>query len=338
MDIVQVDPRDSAAVQTLHRIYTEVGYADNPETFVAAPAEEIQEVLRAPTARFSFTAFLGFDDGAPVASGWSAFDIKDNPALAYLTPRVLPAHRRRGHGTQILEAMESHAAVHGRTLFQTFGVWVSAAGADGATAAPVRFAASRGWEHANTDARQRLELPAGRAAQDALLAQRAGRRKGYSTRAWAGPVPEELLADWAVLHAAVSADAPHGSLDAPAEAVDADAIRDDERILAQTGQLKVNAAAISAQGEVVAYASLRTRIGAAEPAFAQGTIVRRDHRGRGLGALVKVQALRLLEQTRPDIPAVITENALQNEPMLAINRALGWVPVLYSGDFQKRAG
>jgi len=336
MRIVTIDPVDAGAVAAWHRIYLEVGFTDNPDGFVPSPPEEVQEVLRVPTARFAFTAFLGFVDGEPVASGWSAFGLKDAPHLAYLTPRVLPARRRRGYGTQMLHRMEHHAAEHRRTLFQAAAVWAPAHGPDGATSAPVRFAAGHGWELGLTNLRLRLDLPTDQGRLDELIAQRASKRDGYRIRTWVGPVPNDLLPGWAILHAAVSADAPHGALEHQMESADPDAIRDDERILTNTGRTTINAAAISPGGDIVAYSSILTRLDHPDPGFQQGTIVRTDHRGRGLGALAKVQALRLLERTRPDIPAVITENALDNEHMVALNQSLGGLPVLYSGDFQKR--
>ncbi len=320
----------------LHRIYVTVGRADNPETFVAAPPEEIRECLRAPTARFAFTAFLGIEDGEAVASGWCALALANAPQLAYTTPRVLPDLRRRGHGSSVLAAMERHARAHGRALLQSTAVWSADHGHDGSGSAPVGFALAHGFELAQVGVRLRLDLPADRGRLDALLRERAARRVGYTTRAWVGPVPEELLPGWALLHAALSADEPHGDLERPAEPADPDAIRDDERILEQSGRVKVNAAAFSPAGEIVAFSSILTRIGVADQAFQQGTVVDRRHRGRGLGALAKVQALRLLERTRPDITTVVTENAQENSYILDLNRAVGCVPVLYSGDFQKR--
>jgi len=336
VQIVVADPSDGAAVAALHRIYVTVGQADNPQSFVASPAAELREVLATPTARFDFTAYLGYEDGEPVASGWAALGRNDASHLAYLTPRVLPAHRRRGHGSRVLAAMERHAADHGRTLLLAMAVWAAEHGPDGSGSAPVGFATARGYQLAHTGVRLRLELPTDRSRLDALLAQRAARREGYTTRAWVGPVPEELLGGWAVLHAALSQDEPHGGLERPAETPDPDVIRDDERILAESGQVKLNAAALSPVGEIVAFSSIRTRIDSPDAAFQQGTVVHRNHRGRGLGALAKVQALRLLERTRSDITAMVTENAQDNGYILALNRAVGCVPVLYSGDFQRR--
>ena len=61
-------------------------------------------------------------------------------------------------------------------------------------------------------------------------------------------------------------------------------------------------------------------------AFQGDTGVRPDHRGHGLGAWMKaVNHLRLADE-RPDVEWVQTWNAASNEPMLRINRALGFAP------------
>lgn len=60
--------------------------------------------------------------------------------------------------------------------------------------------------------------------------------------------------------------------------------------------------------------------------FQGDTGVAPDHRGHGLGAWMKaVNHLRLRDE-RPEVETVQTWNAAANEPMLRINRALGFAP------------
>ena len=51
---------------------------------------------------------------------------------------------------------------------------------------------------------------------------------------------------------------------------------------------------------------------------------------------VKVANLRRLQQTQPQISTVVTYNADVNAPMVAINDALGFRPVAYMGELQKK--
>ena len=82
-----------------------------------------------------------------------------------------------------------------------------------------------------------------------------------------------------------------------------------------------------ATGELVGISELYLPAKRPWMAFQGDTGVRPDHRGHGLGAWMKaVNHLRLAHE-RPDVEWVQTWNAASNEPMLRINRALGFAPV-----------
>ena len=82
-----------------------------------------------------------------------------------------------------------------------------------------------------------------------------------------------------------------------------------------------------ASGEMVGLTELYLPASRPWMAFQGDTGVRPDHRGHGLGAWMKaINHLRLADE-RPDVEWVQTWNADSNEPMLRINRALGFAPV-----------
>jgi GNAT superfamily N-acetyltransferase len=60
-----------------------------------------------------------------------------------------------------------------------------------------------------------------------------------------------------------------------------------------------------------------------------GTAVDPTHRNKGLGRWLKAAMLQRLLDERPEVANVDTWNAGSNEPMLAINVALGFRPVKY---------
>ena len=75
-----------------------------------------------------------------------------------------------------------------------------------------------------------------------------------------------------------------------------------------------------------------------ERGYQWGTLVRPDHRGHRLGLAVKVANVRLLQETHPRITTVVTFNADVNAPMVAVNERLGFVPVQWMGELQKKLG
>ncbi len=96
------------------------------------------------------TPFLGLVEGQPVAVGRFAISEWDNRHLAWLGVQVHPDHRRRGYGSQVLDALVAETKAHGRT----------SVGIDGWESEGVRaFAARHGLEE-KSRAIQRRQLVA----------------------------------------------------------------------------------------------------------------------------------------------------------------------------------
>jgi GNAT superfamily N-acetyltransferase len=336
MDIRRVDPGDRSAVQAFHEIYRAVGVSDAPETFVTSPIEEIVTVLAEPTARFEFSAFLGYSDDGPVASGWAAGCLVENADHMFVLPRVLPTERRHGYGSEMLGRLEVHAQADGRKVLDVQSRWGTEFGPTGENAPTVHFAARHGFKIGLAEVIRRLDLPLGAEHSAQVSAMVSSRAATYTVQSWIGPVPEEFLDGWAEMEAAVSRDAPTGELDFDAQAPSPEAVRDDERVLEASGQTSVHAVALDEAGEIVAYTEMVIMINAAQPARQGGTLVRASHRGNRLGLAVKSAAIDLLERERPDIPATLTQNAVVNKHMIAINDQLGYRAIEYIGHLQKR--
>lgn len=63
-----------------------------------------------------------------------------------------------------------------------------------------------------------------------------------------------------------------------------------------------------------------------------------EHRGHRLGMLVKVANLRQVVAREPQRTRVMTWNAEENRPMLAVNEAIGFRAVGYEAGWQRVAG
>ncbi|ROR97172.1 acetyltransferase (GNAT) family protein [Salana multivorans] len=92
-------------------------------------------------------------------------------------------------------------------------------------------------------------------------------------------------------------------------------------------------------GELVAYTELQIpAFPEIEFGFQRDTLVLREHRGHRLGMLAKAANLELLVRERPCVRRIHTQNASENEHMLAINVALGFRTVAVQAGWQKGLG
>ncbi|MGJ7440131.1 N-acetyltransferase family protein [Aquipuribacter sp. MA13-6] len=284
-------------------------------------------------------------DGTVVAFAKAFMPDRDNTHVVELEIGVAAGHRGRGHGRALLQVVSDHARSEGRdTLLSGTGyrpdpdaAWALhelAVADESLTRRPtpgavlgVSFARASGADLVQTELRSQVRLPVPAqvlARQDAEVAAHAD---GCTTRTWTGACPDDLLADRAALAARMDTDPPLGDMDWRPGVWDADRMRDTYADWARRGLLVVGAGAVSPEGRLVAFSEMGQD--RRHPAMASqfDTIVDPDHRGRRLGMLVKQAALRALGEAAPQVERVQTWNALENGPMLRVNRAMGFVPV-----------
>jgi GNAT superfamily N-acetyltransferase len=228
------------------------------------------------------------------------------PSLAYAQLKVLPAARRRGTGTALLDALRAGAVAEGSASFF----------AHHATLAGAAFALHAGAVDDQRDVRSVLQLHAAR------LDPRP--TPGYELRSWVGAAPDDLVASYAEAHDSMNdAPSPEGLRDRPWTV---ERIRDLEAAVARRNREHRVTVAV-AGGAVAAFTELRVSAPPAADATTEDTATVAKHRGRGLARAVKCEALRLLRRDRPDVERVLTLNAEGNAAMLAVNRAVGFEPV-----------
>jgi RimJ/RimL family protein N-acetyltransferase len=236
----------------------------------------------------------------------------------------------------MLAYVEDEARARGRSRLLADVVWPYTAGVAGEGSTDLAWARRQGYEIGLVDVQRRLTLPVAEELLDRLAAGAAAHHEGYELRSFTGPIPDELAEAWVGLDATLMTEAPMGEIEREAEAADVDALRAREAVVAAQGRQKVNAAALAPDGDLVAITDLTVTEHESERAYQWGTLVRPDHRGHRLGLAVKVANLRLLQQTHPQITTVVTYNADVNAPMVAINEQVGFRPVSYLGELQKK--
>jgi GNAT superfamily N-acetyltransferase len=334
--VERVDPHDAAAFDTFYDTYVAAERAAGPE--VASPwmREEYRLLVQASATRHWIGAFAGRIDGEVVAAGLLRLPLLDNLSSADAMVHVHPDHRRRGHGSALLAALEREARGRGRTLLNAEAAWSYDAGPAGRGEPGPEFARRAGFTLGLPDVKRRCALPVPEALLDELAAEAAPYHAAYELRSWVGRVPDDLVEGWARLTSTLMTEAPTGEVEREAEAIDPGTVREAEAIQARQGRTKYNTVALDGEGDLVAYTDLATTVHEPGRAYQWGTLVRRDARGHRLGMAVKVANHRLLQQERPDITAVTTYNAEVNSHMIAVNERLGFVPVARLGEFQKR--
>jgi GNAT superfamily N-acetyltransferase len=340
--IVEVDPSDPADFAPFYEVYASASRHGPQGAYATVwQHDEIQISMSDPderTFRIGWTGWVG-DPGSgqrAVATGWMQGSTVDNTDMADVLVCCAPADRGHGYAAAMLAHVEEQARARGRTRLVGEVIWPYEDGADGAGSAERAWATRQGFVLGLVDVQRRLALPVPTELLDALAAEAASHHQGYELRSFTGPVPDDLAQSWVTLDASLMTEAPMGDIERQPGTADVDALRAQEAMIAKQGRVKINTVALTASGEVVAYTDIAVSVHESERGYQWGTLVRKDHRGHRLGLAVKLANLRLLQDTHPRVTTVVTYNADVNAPMVAVNELLGFRPVQWMGELQKR--
>lgn len=299
--------------------------------------QELLAVLRNPSSKRDEHFWAAYDGERLVGTAWLAVPLLDNLDGATIDVHVHPDLRRRGTGTLLLQQAESLARAAGRTLIDAEVQFAHGDPADGAGTPGREFLAAHGYAFGIANVQRSAPLPMPGEVLDALAAEAAPHHAAYRLESWAGPVPDELVEGWLAVASVLGTEAPTGDMEREPETVDVAAHRDDEALVAAQGRTCWRTAALTADGEVVAYTEIVVPDHDPRFVYQWGTLVRTDHRGHRLGVAVKVANHRALQEGA-DLGSrrVVTWNAEDNAPMIAINELMGFVPSARMAEMQKR--
>ena len=231
---------------------------------------------------------------------------------------VLPEYRRRGLGRELFRRVVTAAREHGRTLLIGF----SSSRVPAAGAALEAVGAKPGLPML-TSQLDLVEL------DDALLStwiQRAGERAADFDLGFWSAYPEEHLEAFAHLVQVMNT-APRGELDIEDHRVTPQELRQTEAWLRKAGMQRVTAYVTQrSTGRFAGFTELAWRENIPTIVHQWGTGVLPEFRAHGLGRWLKAAMLKRLKEVNPHARFVRTGNANVNEPMLNINRALGFRP------------
>ena len=267
------------------------------------------------------------DRGRPLGWAWLLMGFTEsNRHLAEWEVAVRQDSRRRGLGLQLLEPVVAAAETEGRTLMES--------GAPTGTPG-TQFLQALGAECKIVERKSRMVLAdVDRAMLEGWVVRAAERAAGYSLLSWDGPVPEQYLERFVKLTMVMNT-APRDDLEMEDWVHTPERQRENEERFAAKGETWWTLVARhDATDQLAGYTEFVFPRQHPEAAWQEATAVDPVHRNRGLGRWLKaVNCLRLLDE-RPEVRYVDTWNAFSNEPMLAINIAMGFEVVKSYSEYQ----
>jgi GNAT superfamily N-acetyltransferase len=334
VQIQEVGPTGAARIADLAALAALTRAADAPggqpiiESSYAA-------TIRHPVTGYETRNYAATADGALV--GYLRTEVKDtDPRRVTGQLLVHPAHRRRGHGTALLDFALDRCRAEGRDTLALSTI-TAVEGGPARDDAGARFLERHGFAVALNLIRRRVPV-APAESEPGLWDEALAASADYELRGWTGPVPDELLIPMCRMDSMVLREVPMGGLGMAPEQVDTARLRAKEAATAAHRKTGINTVAVhKGTGDVAAH----TRVDVYDdPAAAHGhvliTIVDPAHRGHRLGLLVKLANLRQLREEFPQVAELWTANADVNAPMIAINERLGYRPVEHTPIYQRR--
>jgi GNAT superfamily N-acetyltransferase len=293
---------------------------------------------RSRSKRFEMLAARDEPGGPILGVGLMELPLRDNRSSAEVTVAVDPAHRRRGVGTAIVEALSERGRAEGRLVLNLIDDVPIDRAADRAA---LTFAPKVGFEAKLAGNTRHLAVPVDADLMEDLRAEvsQAPDADAYRVLTFEAPWPAEYIEDQCALFQCMSTDEPHGDDGHEEEVWDAGRVRENDDLRAARGcRFLVAVAQHVASGRLVACTELSISVGSPGQAWQMLTVVEPEHRGHRLGLAVKLANLDFLATSAPEVRLIVTGNASVNAPMIAVNDMMGF-EVAGAGHFwQKRLG
>jgi GNAT superfamily N-acetyltransferase len=324
VEVRLVDPTDERVLAEWHAVFDAVNHEMWPQR-ASFSRRDIRAFATMPGPSRRFELLAAAEPGGSITGvGMMEIPLRDNRHSAEVTVAVHPRHRRLGVGTRIVEAMGERVVADGRS---TLNCLVDLPVARASTDAAAAFARSVGFVPTLPGNSRELVVPVERARLDALrrVVAEAPGAAAYRTLTFRSPWPEGTVEDQCELLRRMSTDEPPGDEHKEEEVWDAARLAEYDDVLQARGCSKLAAVAQHVEsGHLVAFTELLLSPHAPTQSWQLATIVHPEHRGHRLGLAVKIANLDFLAAVAPSVRLIVTGNAQENAPMIAVNDMLGF--------------
>ena len=317
--IERIDIDDEETFAAFHDVYSRAHDRDIDPPYTALE----KRVGMRPDEYVDKVMLLARDeDGAAVAGGMAELPLRDNTGFVYIYVFTAPEHRRHGHGTAVVEALEETGRDADRSI-----LWVTAAWElDAVDPASQAFAEAVGFSLDMMDAMRELALPVTLPALEVAA--------GYTIHTWRDGCPDRWIEGYTDLRQLINEEAPSGDAALENEFWDVARTRKEEEMWAEQGRVPQVSIAVSDDGEVVGHTQLLFSSGSPH-VFQWDTLVLPTHRGHGLGLALKVATMQEADDLLEGRRRIITYNAAGNEAMIRVNERLGFRQTAWVGEYVK---
>jgi GNAT superfamily N-acetyltransferase len=288
--------------------------------------------LREASPTRDVIAFVAEDGDDVLGGGTLSCPLLDNHQTGHGELMVRPQSRNRGAGTALLDALVDAMRERGRTTLMAEAIKPL----DEPTAPGWDFLRRRGFTTGILDLHRVLALPVAAARLHELATDAATYSCDYRLVTWQGATPDEWVSGVCDLEAAFNDEAPSGELELEAEVWNEERLRAKETRFVALGRTETTTVAVAPGGNVVGLTAMMVTEHGAGEVFQGGTLVLPAHRGHRLGTAIKVANLRRFQDTFPGERIVHSWNAEENGHMVRINDALGFRPVEYVAEMQRK--